>query len=85
MRLALVLAIAAAVVGLLYAATLSHAEARCEVCMAFGERQTCATAAAATRGDAELSAVMTACAVLTSGVTATLQCQGQMPISVRCD
>ena len=84
-NLSIALAIAVLVVGALVFATLSHVGVECEVCMRFAGRDRCATAAAATRPEAEQAASMTACGVLASGVTQAFQCQATVPRSIRCD
>jgi len=84
-NLSIALAIAVLVVGALYWTTLSHVGVECEVCMRFQGRERCATAAAATRTEAEQAASMTACGVLASGVTEAFKCQATVPHSIRCD
>jgi len=74
----------AAVVGLLYAATLSQAGSECEACLEFGGRSACRTVAAAKREDAEQQAIQNACALLASGVTQILACERSEPTSLRC-
>jgi hypothetical protein len=83
-RILVVLAAIAAVGALLYWATVSQAGARCEACMSFHGRQRCATAAAATRDDAQRAAITAACAPLSGGVTDTIQCEATDPVSLRC-
>jgi hypothetical protein len=85
MKRGLLVAVAvAAVVGLLYAATLAQAGFECDACMRHDGREACRTAAATSREDAERTAISTACAVLTSGVTATIRCQATPPVSLVC-
>jgi hypothetical protein len=83
-RLLIGIALAGAVAAGLYAATLGTVAIECEACMRFDGRQHCAAAAAPTQEEAEQAAVATACAVLTSGVTPTLQCQASPPVSLGC-
>jgi hypothetical protein len=83
-KLALGLALAGAAAAFLYRATLSQVGAECEACVRHGAVEHCAAAAAATRAEAERSAIATACAAVVSGVTATLQCQAQPPASLAC-
>ena len=82
--LVIALALALLVVGALYWTTLSHVGIECEVCMRFQGRERCASAAAATRTEAEQAASMTACGVLASGVTEAFKCQATVPRSIRC-
>ncbi len=83
-RTVLVLFGVVAVMGLLYAATLSQAESECEACLEFEGRSACRTVAAAKREEAEQQAVQNACALLASGVTQILACQRTEPTSLRC-
>jgi len=83
-RTVLVLFSVAAVVGLLYAATLAQAGSECEACVEFGGRSACRTVVAAKREDAQQQAIENACALLTSGVTEVLACQRSEPASLRC-
>jgi hypothetical protein len=83
-KLALGIAIAAAVVALLYRATISHVGIECEVCMRFEGRERCATAAGADERAAAQAATMTACGVLAGGVTDGIACEASEPVSRRC-
>jgi hypothetical protein len=83
-RVAIALAATAAAAAALYAATLAQVGAECEACVRHAGRAHCATAAAATREEAERTAIATACAAITSGVTGTLQCQAAVPTSLDC-
>ena len=84
MKAFLVLAAIAAAVALLYFATLGQAGVECQACVTFGGRERCGSARAATEADARRSAVATACAPLTRGVTETLDCERKPPQSLRC-
>jgi len=77
-------AIAVAAVFLLYRATLAGAGVSCEACVRFEGREACKSAAGPDRLGAERAAVMTACALVSSGVTDTIACQGIPPISLDC-
>ena len=72
------------VAALIYA-TLSEAQVECEVCMDFQGASVCRTASAADRDASVRGAVMTACAVLSGGVTQGLACDRTPPRSVRCE
>lgn len=85
MRLAIGLVLAAAFAAALVYSTLAESEVECEVCMAFGGRQSCRTVAAADRAYAVSMATSNACADLTGGVTRGIQCSAQTPRSIRCD
>ena len=79
------LAVAAASVGVLYAATVGQGRVECEACMRYGGHSTCSRVAAATRDQAEHRSITHACSVLTSGVTRSLECQRVPPLSLVCD
>jgi hypothetical protein len=83
-KLALGIAIAAAVAALLYQATLAHVGVECAVCMRFEGREKCATATGADEQEAEQAATMTACGVVSAGVTDGIRCQATLPLSRRC-
>ena len=74
----------AAAAASLYAATLAEAGSECSSCVRFGGEERCATARAATREDAERTAIATACAAISRGVTASIQCQASDPVSMQC-
>ncbi len=82
------------VVGILFSAvfaaavvytTLSESQVECEVCMEFGGRSICRTVAAAERNQALAMAVSNACAIISDGVTAGIQCGQTRPRSVTCN
>ena len=85
MKALVVVAGIAAVLALLFFATLQQAGVECEVCVSFSGRQQCGSARAANESDARRTALSTACAPLTRGVTETLACEGAPPQSVRCN
>ena len=64
--------------------SLAGAGVHCEACVSFEGREACRSATGATRDDAERAALMTACALVSGGVTQTIQCQGQVPRSLEC-
>jgi hypothetical protein len=62
--------------------TFNIAEYKVEVCMEFQGVKACRTASGATREDALSTAKNNACAQLTSGMTNTMRCTAQEPVSV---
>lgn len=84
MKLLIGLAIAAVAGLLLYRATLAGAGVTCEACVRFEGREACKSAAGPDRPGAERAAVMTACALVSGGVTDTIACQGIPPVSLHC-
>ena len=83
-QLAIGLAVAIAAVGLLYYATLAGAGTECEACMRFEGHEACRSATGADREEAERTAIATACAMISTGVTATIRCQGLEPLKLEC-
>jgi hypothetical protein len=78
------LGVVIATAGLLYWATLAGAGTECEACMRYEEREACRSATGADRDEAERTAIATACALISSGVTGTIRCQGLEPLALRC-
>ena len=68
----------------LYFATLQASQVTCEVCVDFEGRSLCRTGSGADRDTAIYGGRMAACAVLSSGVTAGMQCD-RAPARVRCE
>jgi hypothetical protein len=71
------------VLAFLVYSSMHIAKYRVEVCVAFHGANQCRTASADTQADALRSAQSNACALLTSGVTETMQCEHQDPASVK--
>jgi hypothetical protein len=72
-----------AVVAFLVYSSMHIAQYRVEVCIAFHGGNQCRTASADTQEHALRSAQSNACALLVSGVTDTMQCEHQDPVSVK--
>jgi len=73
----------AIVLGVLIYSTLNLAQARVEVCVAYQGRQACRTAAGQDENLATRTATSNACAQIASGVTDSLACEHNPPVSVR--
>jgi hypothetical protein len=71
------------IVGFLVYTSFGNSRFRCEVCVAFQGNKSCRKASAATREGAQRSATDNACALIASGVTATMVCTTSPPVSVR--
>jgi hypothetical protein len=71
------------VVAFLVYSTMHIARYRVEVCVAFHGANQCRIASADTQDHALRSAQSNACALLVSGVTETMQCERQTPLSVK--
>ena len=63
--------------------TASASKYRCEVCVEFQGRTQCRTASAATEMQARRTAQENACALISSGVTDSMQCGNTQPVSVK--
>jgi len=78
------IAIAAGFVALLWSATFAGAGVHCEACVVYEGRHACKSATGDTREDAEQAAMMTACALVSGGVTGSIACQATVPQSMHC-
>lgn len=63
--------------------SLTRNRHRVEVCIEYGGRTSCRIASGATEDDALRAAVTTACALISSGVTESQQCEHSTPVSVK--
>jgi uncharacterized membrane protein YadS len=71
------------VIAFLIYSTMHIAKYRVEVCVAYHGRTDCRTASADTQDHALRSAQSNACALLVAGVTETMQCEHENPVSVK--
>ena len=71
------------VLGFVVYSTMGAGQVRCEVCITYQGRQSCRTASARTRELALRTATENACALISSGVTNSNQCNNTPPDSVR--
>ena len=73
------------VIGAVVYTTMSSASSRyrVEVCVTFQGRNACRTAAASTEQGALRTAQENACALISSGVTDSIQCGSSPPVSVK--
>ena len=69
--------------GFVIYSTMNAGGVRCEVCITYQGRQSCRTASARSRELALRTATENACALISSGVTETNQCNNTPPDSVR--
>jgi hypothetical protein len=58
---------------------------RCEVCVDFDGRRACRTVEGGSEEEAMAGATINACALVASGVTETVRCQGMPPTRATCD
>jgi len=77
--------LAAAFIAVLIMSLMKEAQVECEVCIEFGGARACRTTIGSSRERAVSGATSNACAVLSSGVTAGIQCGNTPPSSVRCN
>ncbi len=71
-----------AVVGLLLYSSRGLRQFTYEVCMEFQGRTNCATASGTTQQEAIRTATDTACATISAGMTASIQCSSTRPMKV---
>jgi hypothetical protein len=81
LRVVLTLAI---LIGVLVVMTARQVAVECEVCVTHEGRSHCASAAGPTRDRAIEGARLSACSVVSSGVTAGLDCQRRPPTRTTC-
>jgi hypothetical protein len=77
--------LAAVFISVLVMALMKEAQVECEACVEFEGRSACRTTIASSRERAISGATTNACAVLSSGVTAGIQCGNTPPSSLRCN
>ncbi len=81
--LALIAAIVLLLGGLIYG-TLSSVQAECDLCVEFNGQRQCRTGSGTDEAAAKSAAQRAACAVMASGMAASIQCQNQIPTNVQC-
>jgi hypothetical protein len=74
----------AGIVAYVLAGSLSVSAHRCEVCMEYRGRSQCRTVEAATLELARDGAIQNACATISGGVTDSMACHRENPISEKC-
>lgn len=66
--------------------SLQSNQVECTACVKFqGRGPFCATAAASDETEARSTAIYTACASVTSGVTEVIACKNTRPVSLHCE
>jgi hypothetical protein len=78
-----IVAAIAAFTAFLVAGSLSQSKVRVEACVEFRGRTECRTASGPSEEQAQRTAVQTACAVLASGMTDSMDCDRTPPKSVK--
>jgi hypothetical protein len=76
---------ALATVGLIAVGVRQSLSSSCEVCITFQGRTECRAAVGATEQEATTTAIQNACALISAGMTQTVQCQNRPPDSVICE
>ena len=69
------------VVALTYS-TMQLRQHTCRVCITYNGHTNCATASGSTKEEAVRTGISTACALISNGVTQTIQCGNTAPTSV---
>ena len=62
--------------------TMNMSQVKIKACMQYEGRTNCATASGATKEFATRTAISTACASISGGVTGTIGCEGSKPVSI---
>jgi hypothetical protein len=73
-----------AVLGMLIYSTMGLQQYTCKVCKTYQGKTNCSTAHAPNREEATRTASDVACAVISSGMTESIQCSNTMPDSTEC-
>jgi hypothetical protein len=73
----------AALIGVMTYLMLDLRQNRVEVCMTFNGRTNCATASGPTPDEAQRTATHAACTLIASGVTDSMACERNEPVSVK--
>ncbi len=81
--LALIAAIVLLLGGLIYG-TLSSVQVECDLCVEFNGQRQCRTGSGTDEADAKSAAQRAACAVMASGMAASIQCENRIPTNVQC-
>jgi len=76
--------VVAGFVAFLAWSTLSRQQVECEVCVEFRGQRNCATASAASEGEAARQAQTTACGTISQGMAESVMCGDVAPASRRC-
>ncbi len=69
--------------AVMYSSFTGMTQYRVEVCVNVGGREACRIASAETKEKAQSAATVNACAQLVSGMTDSMACQSQTPVSVK--
>jgi hypothetical protein len=77
-------AVIVAVIALFFYMSTARATQECNVCVEFGGRSNCATAAGRTPQEATETAQGTACGPLVHGMNESIACGNRAPLSVQC-
>jgi len=73
-----------AIGGFVVVSSFRVAGVRCEICVEFDGARACRTVDGANEKDTLAAARTNACAQLTSGVTNSMRCERQEPLSSKC-
>jgi hypothetical protein len=74
----------AAVLGYVVVESFQLEAATCEVCMSYNGRSQCRSVSGSDVKEARQAAITNACAFLSAGVTDTMACGRQKPVSEKC-
>lgn len=80
---ALLIAIGLLLGGLIYG-SMTTVQAECELCVEFNGQRQCRSGSGADQAEARRAAQRAACAVMASGMAASVECQNVVPTNVQC-
>ena len=73
-----------AVLGILIYSTMGLQQYSCKVCITYRGQTNCSTARAPSREEAVRTASDVACAIISAGMTESIQCSNTIPDSTEC-
>jgi hypothetical protein len=74
-----------ALVAILIYGSLGTVQAQCELCVEFNGQTECRQGSGADQEEAKRAAQKAACAVMASGMAASVNCSRVPPTNIRCD
>lgn len=69
--------------GLIYG-SLTIIQSECDLCIEYNGQRQCRSGSGSDEAEAKAAAQRAACAVMASGMAASIQCQNVIPMNVQC-
>ena len=69
--------------GLIYG-SMTITQSECDLCIEYNGRRQCRSGSGSDEAEAKAAAQRAACAVMASGMAASIQCQNVIPTNVQC-